>query len=178
MKRSILILAALLLAVLPTRAVDMFLKVTDVPGESVAEGHKDEIELLSYSFGVSNTSTVTSGGAGAGKAVFQSLNFAKRIDKSTTPLMLACAQGKHIPEAILTLSKPAGDKPFVFMRITLNDIIVSSIASSGAAGSEILTESVSFNYSKIKVEYFQQRADGSVILAGAFSWNLLTGTQL
>ena len=177
MKR-ILLLAALIFAVLPTNAaVDMFLKLTGIPGESTAIDHKDEIEILSYSFGMNNTSIVAGSGAGAGKAVFQDLSLAKRLDKSTPPIMLACAQGKHITEAILTLTKSAGDKPIVFMRVTLTDVIVSSIASSAAAGGDIPTESLSLNYGKIKVEYFQQHGDGSVVPAGVFSWSLTTTTQ-
>lgn len=178
MKR-ILLLAALLIITLPTRAaVDMYLKILSIPGESTSIDHKDEIEISSYSFGMNNTSVVSGGGSGVGKAVFQDLSLTKQLDKSSPLLMLSCAQGKHIPEAILTLSKPSDAKPFVFMRITLTDVIVSSISSSGGAGGEAPAESLSFNYGKIKIEYYQQRPDGSVILAGTFAWDLAAAIKL
>jgi type VI secretion system secreted protein Hcp len=174
MKR-ILLLAALLFSIAPTRAaVDMFLKVTAIPGESTAIDHKDEIEIYSYSFGINNTTVVASGGISGGKAVFRDLSLTKRVDKSSPPLMLACAQGKHLAEAILTIQRSGGaDKPSNFMRITLTDVIVSSISSAGAAGGDVPQESISFNYGKIKIEYFQQLGDGSVVPAGIFTWDLV-----
>ena len=178
MQQSILLLGALLLFALPARAVDMFLKLTDIPGESVDATHKDEIEILSYSFGMSNTSTISSGGTGAGKAVFQDISLAKRLDKSTPALMLKCANGQHIPEAVITLRKGvAGAKPVDYLRITLTDVIVSSVTSSASDGGGVPNESISFNYGKIKVEYFQQLGDGSVIPAGVFAWSVVTATQ-
>jgi type VI secretion system secreted protein Hcp len=175
MKR-ILILAAFLFVVAPTRAaMDMFLKVPNIPGESTAIDHKDEIEISSYSFGINNTTVVASGGISGGKAVFKDLSLTKRVDKSSPPLMLACAGGRHLTEAILTIRRSGADKPTDFMRITLTDVIVSSIGSAGAAGGDVPQESISFNYGKIKIEYFQQLGDGSVVPAGTFTWDLVAG---
>src|SRR3954469_5475343 len=173
MKQSILLLIALLIFALPTRAGDIFLKLTDIPGESTDAAHKDEIEIFSYSFGMSNAATVTGGGAGTGKAVFQNISVTKRFDKSSPAMMLYCAQGKHIQEAVITLRKTGADKPVDYLRITLNDVLVSSISSGGVAGGDVPTESVTFNYGRIKFEYYQQRIDGSFILAGTFGWDIL-----
>ena len=175
MKR-ILLLAAILSFTLSNRAaVDMFLKLTDIPGESLNAAHKDEIDISSYSFGMSNSTTL--GGAGTGKVSFKDISLTKRVDKSTPALMLRCASGQHIPEAIITLSKSGADKPVDFLRVTLTDVFVSSVASSGAGGDDGPTESVTFNYAKIKFEYYQQRIDGSVVLAGTFGWDLLAAKQ-
>jgi type VI secretion system secreted protein Hcp len=92
--------------------------------------------------------------------------------------MLRCANGQHIPEAVITLAKSGADKPIDYLRITLTDVIVSSVASSGAAGGDAPTESISLNYGKIKFEYYRQNPDGSVTLAGAFAWDILAAKQL
>jgi type VI secretion system secreted protein Hcp len=176
MKRSILLLATILISFAPARAVDMFLKLTDIPGESVNNDHKDEIEIFSYAFGLSNATTVASG-AGAAKPKFADITITKRIDKSSPLLMLNSAKGQPVTQAILTLER-TGVKSSKFMVITLDNVLVSSISSTGPAGSDVPTETVSLNYGKIKVEYYQQNPDGSVALAGTFAYDILANKAL
>jgi type VI secretion system secreted protein Hcp len=179
MKRSIFLLATILISLLPARAaVDMFLKLTDIPGESTNFDHKDEIDVFSYAFGMSNATTVTGGGTGVAKPAFKDISLTKRVDKSSPLLMLNCAKGQHIPEAVLTLTRSGSDKPSNFMVITLTDVLVSSIASSGAEGGDVPVESISLNYGKIKVDYYQQKPDGSVILAGTFAYDIAANKSL
>jgi type VI secretion system secreted protein Hcp len=175
MKRSILLLGAILLFVLPARAVDMFLKLTDISGESTNAKHKDEIEIISYSLGLNNTNAVISGAAN--RPVFSDITLAKRVDKSTPLLMLNCAKGQHVTQAILTLAR-SGIDASNFMVITLDDVIITNISSSGAAGSDVPFETVSLNYGKIKLDYYQQKPDGSIILAGTFAYDLITNKTL
>ncbi|HEY6226991.1 MAG TPA: type VI secretion system tube protein Hcp [Verrucomicrobiae bacterium] len=175
--KCILLLAAILSFTLPNRAaVDIFLKITEIPGESTDAVHKDEIDISSYSFGMSNSTTI--GGAGTGRVTFKDISLTKRVDKSSPLLMLDCAKGQRIPEAIITLAKSGADKPIDFLRITLTDAFVTSVASSAAAGDDSPTESVSFNFAKIKFEYYQQHPDGSVTLAGTFGWDVVGAKQL
>ena len=89
-------------------AVDTFLKLGDIKGESKDSKHGGEIDVLSWSWGVSQTGTMSyGGGGGAGKANFQDLNFMHNVDKASPILMLKCATGEHIKEATL-VSRKAG----------------------------------------------------------------------
>src|SRR5215831_10842790 len=101
-------------------AVDMFLKLDGIEGESKDHKHAGEIELLSFSWGVSNSSQVgcAGGGGGAGKANFSSFSFMKRVDSATPQLMLSCATGEHIKSGLITVRK-AGEKPVEFLKIKL-----------------------------------------------------------
>ena len=112
-------------------ASDIFAKLGDIKGESIDEKHKDEIEILSYSWGVTNSGTIAGGaggGAGAGKATFHDLAFAHHIDKATPQLLKACATGVHLKEATITHRK-AGKGQQEYLIIKMNDVIVTSVES-------------------------------------------------
>src|SRR3990170_6779165 len=97
-------------------AVDMFLKLTGVRGESVDSAHKGDIDICSYNWGLSNSGTFHHGsGGGSGKANFQDVSVTKYVDKATADLMLACANGKHIAEGVLICRK-AGEKPLEYLK--------------------------------------------------------------
>src|SRR3954462_8449956 len=107
-------------------AVDMFIKIGDVKGESKDKTHKEEIDVLAWSWGVSNSGSAhTGGGAGAGTANVQDLSFTKYIDKTTCSLLLASCKGTHYPKAALIVRK-AGDKPLEYLTITLEEVLVTS----------------------------------------------------
>jgi type VI secretion system secreted protein Hcp len=141
-------------------AVDVFLKIKGVDGESKDSKHVNEIDVLSYSWGISQTGTMAyGGGGGAGKANFSDFSFMKRLDKASALLELSCATGKHFDDAKLTVRK-AGDKPQEYYKVNFYDLLVSSYQLSGS--SEEPMESVSINYSKIEIEYAQQDAKGEL----------------
>lgn len=141
-------------------AVDMFMKIGDLKGESRDKTHKEEIDVLAWSWGISNSGSAhTGGGLGAGKANVQDISFTKYLDKSSPDLMLACCNGKHFPEAKLTVRK-AGEKPLEYLVVTLTEVIVTSISTGGSGGEDRLTENVSLNFAKVKVEYTEQTATG------------------
>ncbi len=142
-------------------SVDAFLKLDGIKGESKDSAHKDEIDILSYSWGLSQSGAAHfGGGAGAGKVNVQDLNIVKRVDKSSPPLHLYCCNGKHIKSAMIVMRK-AGEKPLDYIKITLEDVMVTSVQSAGHDGQEVPTESISFNFAKFKVGYQPQKADGS-----------------
>ena len=142
-------------------ASDMFIKVGDIKGESVDSAHKDEIDILSWSWGMSQSGTMhRGGGGGGGKANVQDLTFTKWVDKATPNLMLFCCTGKHYPQAVLTLRK-AGDKPVEYLIITMTDVLITSVTTGGAGGEDALTEQVSLTFSKVKTAYQPQKKDGS-----------------
>ena len=142
-------------------AVDMFLKITDIKGESKDKTHKGEIDVLSWSWGMSQSGTMhAGGGGGAGKVSVQDLSFTKWQDFSTTNLMQACCKGKHFKEALLTVRK-AGEKPLEFLKITMTNVIVTSVSTGGSGGEDRLTENVTLNFEKVKVDYDSQTETGA-----------------
>jgi len=142
-------------------AVDMFLKIDDIKGESQDDKHKDEIDVLAWSWGVSQSGTMHSGGGGgAGKANFQDLSVRKWVDLASAKLLSAAATGKHLKEALLTVRK-AGEKPLEYIKITLNDCLISSVSPEGSEAEDRLAEKITINFAKVKFEYTAQKADGS-----------------
>ena len=170
--RFLLVYAGLLLAAVPTRAalVDYFLKLDGIPGESVDEAHKDEIEIYSFSLGATQTGGTT-GGGGAGRVIFTDISFTKPVDKSSPHLYLLCAQGKHIPTAIL-YGRKAGERPTDYYIIKLTDVLISSVQTSGASGGDRPTETLSLNYTKIEFSYARQKPDGSLEPPITTGWDI------
>ena len=153
-------------------AVDMFLKVDDIKGESQDDKHKDEIDVLSWSWGVSQSGTMHSGGGGgAGKANFQDMSVTKLVDLASAKLLGASATGKHIKEALLTVRK-AGEKPLEYIKITMNDCLISSVSTGGSGGEDRLTENITINFAKVKFEYTAQKPDGSAGGVMPFSFDI------
>jgi type VI secretion system secreted protein Hcp len=156
-------------------AADYYLKVDTVEGESEAVGFEKQIQILSYSFGASNTGSAGVGtGLGTGKVSMQDFHFVLRNGKASPALFLACAKGNHIPQAILSLRKSGGDgKPYTFSKYTFKDLVISSFQTGGSEGSnDAPTEQVSFNFTAVTLEYFQQKADGSVSLTNTVSYDM------
>ena len=142
-------------------ATDIFAKIGDIKGESVDAKHKDEIEVLSFSWGVTNSaSTAPGGGGGAGKATFQDLSIVHGIDKATPELLKACATGLHIKDATITHRK-AGKGQQEYLIIKLNDVTITAVTHGGSED-QPYAESVSLKFAKVDLEYRPQRADGSL----------------
>lgn len=143
-------------------AVDMFLKLDKVEGESQDDAHKGEIDILSWSWGAAQSGTGhMGGGAGSGKVEIKDLEIQKFTDRSSPVLFFLCACGEHIPKAVLTVRKSGGKKPLEYVKITLEKVFVTSITVSGASAMDRITESVSLNFAKVKIEYVPQKEDGS-----------------
>ena len=144
-------------------AVDYFLKLDGIDGESTDSKHKGEIDIQSFSWGLTQTGAHSGmGGGGAGKAVFQDVHLVSRISKASPKLSLACATGQHIKSAIL-VSRKAGGSQEEYLKITLSDVLVSSYQSGGSGQSDIVpTDQFSLNFAKIEYEYKEQKADGTL----------------
>lgn len=163
-------------------AVDMFLKLVDsggqvIEGESTDKQHAKEIVALSFSQGVSVPISAPVGGGGgtAGKPSFSDIAITKITDKATPLLYLSAAQGEHLQQAVLTV-RNSGATPFEFYRITLTDVIISSVQTSGSSGGERPTESISLNFTRIEWRYIPQNPDGSAGTPIVKTWNLATNT--
>jgi type VI secretion system secreted protein Hcp len=154
-------------------AVDMFLKIDPLSGESRDEVHKDEIDVLAWSWGLSQSGTTHEGsGAIAGKVNVQDLSFTKYIDKSSMGLITACCNGKHFPIAKLTVRK-AGASPLEYLTITLKDCLISGVTPGGSGGEDRLTENVTINFAEFTVEYRPQKPDGSVDKPVVAGWDIV-----
>lgn len=159
-------------------AVDMFLKIDGIKGEAQDDKHKDEIDVLSWSWGMSQSGTShMGGGGGSGKVSVQDLSITKHMDKATPNLMLYCCGGKHIPKVLLTVRK-AGEKALEYMKITMEDCLVSHVSTGGSGSEDRLTESLSLNFAKVKVEYTPQKADGSGEAAIQMGWDIAKNIKL
>jgi type VI secretion system secreted protein Hcp len=158
--------------------MDMFIKVGSIKGESQDKVHKDEIDVLTWSWGVSNSGSAGQGGGqGAGKVDVQDLSFTKYIDKSTPDLLLASCNGKHIDKAQLTVRK-AGEQPLEYLLITLEDLIVTSVSTGGNGGEDRLTENVTLNFARVKVQYKEQTDTGGVGDQPQMGWNVAQNVKL
>ena len=154
-------------------AVDYFLKIEGIDGESHDSKHKGEIDLESWSWGEAQTGSHSAGGGGgAGKVAMQDFHFVMKVNKSSPKLLLACANGEHIKKAVLTCRK-AGKDQQEFLKITMSDLLVSSFQTGGSGHGDIVpTDQISLNYSKIEYEYKEQKPDGTLGGAVKAGWDL------
>ncbi len=156
-------------------AVDVFLKLGDIKGESKDSKHEGEIDVLSWSWGVSNSADVRGGGgAGAGKANFSDLSFMHALDKASPVLMKACATGDHVKEATL-VSRKAGKGQQEYLIIKMKEVFVTSVQPSGS--SEHPMESVSLTFGHVDLEYKPQKQDGTVEAGVHFIYDLKKNTD-
>jgi len=153
-------------------AMDQFLKIDDIEGESVDAKHAKSIDVLAWSWGMSQSGTThMGGGGGSGKVNVQDMSFTKYVDKSSTNLMMACCDGTHFKEALLTVRK-AGKTPLEYVKITMKEVIVSSVSTGGSGGEDRLTENVSLNFAEVKVEYTPQKPDGTGDAVKDITWKI------
>lgn len=156
--------------------VHMFLKIDGIEGESQKEGHAKEMELLSWNWAGHNTGSFAHGsGGGTGQYGSSDVSFTKYIDKASPKLFQACSKGTHIANALLSVGKSGGDtKPYTFLTLKFEHCLISSHQTGGNSGStDMYTESLTFNFTKITYEYFQQDPkQGSVTSTGPVSYDL------
>jgi type VI secretion system secreted protein Hcp len=153
-------------------ASDIFAKIGDIKGESLDDKHKGEVDLLSWSWGVSQSGTMAHGGGGGeGKASFADFNFSHYIDKASPVLLKACATGEHIKEATVTVRK-AGKGQQEYLIIKMNDIIITNVSPSASGNGGGTAENVALQCAKIDLEYKPQKADGSLDAGLHFKYDI------
>jgi type VI secretion system secreted protein Hcp len=154
-------------------AVDMFLKLDGVTGESKDAAHTDEIDVLAWSWGLSQSGTTHSGGGGgAGKANVQDLSITKWVDNATPTLMQFLLQGHHTAKGKLTIRKAGGDAPLEYITLDLEEIIVTSVSTGGSGGEDRLTENISLNFRKFTFTYSKQSDTGGQAKQVPVSWDI------
>jgi type VI secretion system secreted protein Hcp len=143
-------------------AFDMFLEIAGVTGESVAAKHEGHIQLLAWSWGMSQTGTTHHGtGGGAGKVNVQDLSFTHYVDKSSPVLVQACCSGKHFDKATLTMRKAGGSEALEYYQIVMTDLIVTSVSGGSSAGEDLQTENITLNFSAFEIMYQPQDNKGA-----------------
>jgi type VI secretion system secreted protein Hcp len=158
-------------------AVDMFLKLDDVKGESSDDKHKDETDVLAWSWGMSQSGTTHMGtGGGAGKVSVNDLSITKYVDKGSPNLIISCCNGKHYKEGVLTVRK-AGETALEYLKITMKEVLVSSISTGGSGGEDRLTENVTLNFAEFKVEYTPQSNTGTGDAVVEAGWKIAANVK-
>jgi type VI secretion system secreted protein Hcp len=156
--------------------MDAFVKIKNIPGESSEANHKEWIEVLSYSFGVSNSSSPHSavGGGTTERANFQDISLTKFLDKASPKLLGASASGLHLEEVLIEFMKGVGEKSEKALEIKLEDVIISSYQLGGSRGDGLPTDSFSLSYGKIKQTYYllDNKTGASKGVGAQFGWNL------
>ncbi len=159
-------------------AIDVFLKLDGIKGEAQDSKHKDEIDVLSWSWGMAQSGTThMGGGGGGGKVAVQDLALTKYLDKSSPTLMKFCCNGKHIKNGTLTVRKAGGEDALEYLKIDFDEIIVTSVSTGGHGSEDRLMENLSLNFAKYKAAYTEQTAEGSAGASPDVTWNIATNKE-
>ena len=116
------------------------------------------------------------GGGGSGKVAVQDLSITKFVDKASINLMRACCNGKHYDEALLTVRK-SGENPVEYVKMKLNEVIITSVSTGGSGGEDRLTENVTVNFAKFETIYTEQGTDGSAGAESNLVFNIAENTE-
>jgi len=142
-------------------AIDSFLKLGTLKGESVVKGFEDQIQILSWGWGMTQTGTThMASGGGAGKVDVHDLHVTKYLDASSPTIALACCKGTHYDSAVLTMRK-AGGTALEYLTITLTDVIITSYSATATVGEDLLKDTVALNFGKFKYSYQPQDNKGA-----------------
>lgn len=155
-------------------AVDMFLKIGDLKGEAKGAKFEGMIDVLAWNWGMAQSANMHSGsagGGGGGRADVHDLTLTKWIDKATPNLMLGLCKGKIFPEAVLTVRRPGGEQQ-PYLTITMTNVLVKSLITGGSGGDDRLTENMTLNFEKFKVEYKEQKDDRSAGASTEAAWDI------
>jgi len=153
---------------------DYYLQIDTIEGESESIGFEKQMQIESWSFGATNSGSATIGtGLGTGKVSLQDFHFVIQNGKASVQLFLACCKGNHIPKAVLSCRKTGGDgTPYTYYKVTFEDLVLSSFQTGGSNGAGVLPmEQISFNFTKITHEYYQQKKDGTVSLTNTVAYD-------
>jgi len=160
-------------------AVDMFLKIDGIPGESTDAKFQKEIVLESFSWGETNTGAHLGAGGGAGKVSMQDFHFTAKVSIASPKLMLACAQGQHIKDAVMNVRRAGEQKEgnAAFLTYSFQGVVITSVQEAGDT-SNIPLDSVSFAFQKIDVMYKEQNATGALGTTSEFAWDLAANRKI
>jgi type VI secretion system secreted protein Hcp len=150
--------------------VDYFLKIDSILGESHDAHHQDEIEVISFSWGETNSGPPSGTGGAAAKVDMQDFHFTALTSRASPKLMLLCANGKHVTSAVLVARRP-GAAQQEFLKLTFSDVTVSSYQISGHE-QDVPFDEVSLGFAKVQIDYRLQKANGSLGVPVHAGWDL------
>jgi type VI secretion system secreted protein Hcp len=154
-------------------ALDMFLKLDGIGGEASDAKHKGEIDVLSWSWGLSEPAAPAGSGGGAGKVKIEDISIQKLVDLASPLLLSFSAEGKHIKEGTLTTRKGVkGGSDFLLVKLT--DVIVTSVQISASKDAGLPAESITLGFGKVELDYRQTEPDGSLGTEKSFKWDVTT----
>jgi type VI secretion system secreted protein Hcp len=153
-------------------AIDALLKISGVEGESKIADHENEIDVLSWGWGMDQSGTMhVGGGGGAGKVDVHDISLTKNVDKATPALIRSCCNGEHFDEAVLVVRK-AGKDALDYLKITMTSVLVTSYQTGGSDGDPTLTENINLCFAKFKCSYTPQKEDGTGDADIDIVWNI------
>lgn len=154
-------------------AVNYFMKVNGVNGESADANHKSYIDVQSVSWGASQAASISGGGAGSGKVSFSDLTITATMDAATPTLLKFCSSGKHIDAITVEMVKASGsDGGMVYSTIVLKDVLVTGTQFVGTSGGEAMAINYSFQAAKVEHHYWAQGKDGSKGAETQMGWDV------
>jgi|tagenome__1003787_1003787.scaffolds.fasta_scaffold19949672_1 type VI secretion system secreted protein Hcp len=153
--------------------IDMFLKLTGIQGESSDAKHKGEIDVLAWSWGLSEAVSAGGGGGGAGtgRTEIESLSVEKLVDLSSPLLLSFSAQGKHISDGMLATRKP-GKATDDFLLFKMTDVIVTSVHITASKDTNQPAENIVLKFGKLEFDYRPTKQDGSLGSGTSFKWDV------
>ena len=170
-------MACLLFSSLPLwAAIDLFLNIPNIPGESQAPGFVNQIELSGFSESIANPVAIIPSGVSNGPAVLGNIVITKNLDATSTPLYLACAQGTMLQNPVVLTVQKAGTTPVVIYTLSLTNVYVKSVASSASGGGSLPAETVTLTCGQIQWSYVPILPNGSAGTPIVHSWNAQNGT--
>jgi|SRR5919109_4816470 type VI secretion system secreted protein Hcp len=155
--------------------IDIFLKLEGITGESNDAQHRDEIDALSWSWSMAIPAPAP--GGAAGKVSFGALTIAKRVDAATPKLMLSCASAQHVRSALLTVRRRSAT-PFEYLKIRLDDVVVTSVAVGEPGHGGEATETVTLAFREVRLDYVGQSDTGAATPPVSFGWDLVRNVKL
>lgn len=159
-------------------AVDMFMDLGPVKGESRDKAYAGKIDILAWSWGVSNSGSAhVGGGIGSGKANFQDISVTKYIDLSSSDLLKSVSLGTHFPECKIIVRKAGGTKQLEYFTILMKEVMVTSYQTGGSGGEDRLTESLTLTFANVEVKYQAQNEKGEKAGDTKFAYSIAENAQ-
>jgi type VI secretion system secreted protein Hcp len=129
--------------------------------------------VLAWSWGVSNNGSAhQGGGAGAGKVNVRDVSVTKYVDSSSPKLLLNCCEGTHYATALLTIRKAGGTSPVEYVKLKMEEVMITSVLTGGTDSKDRLTETIGLNFAKVSLDYTPQDAKGAPGTVIPFGWNI------
>jgi type VI secretion system secreted protein Hcp len=158
-------------------AIDAYLQLDGIKGESTDTGHVGWIECTSAQWGVTQPRSATSSTAGghtAERCEIRSIAITKIADLASPILMQSCAAGRTLSKGRIEFLRADGTGERVkYYEVELENVLVGSVNQSVHQG-DILHDAVSLKFSAVRWKYTQQRIAGGVGGNTSGGWDLAT----